>query len=60
MAARLGNYLLPMRDGVISGAGVLPVLSEARQLGRVAVFDIDVKGLATRQAVKEESRRVGS
>jgi len=49
-----------MRDGVISGAGVLPVLSEARHLGRVAVFDIDVKGLATRQAVKEESTRVGS
>jgi hypothetical protein len=60
MAARLGNYLFPMRDGVISGAGVLPMLSEARHLGRVAVFDMDVKGLATRQAVKEESRRVGS
>src|SRR5580700_7535388 len=60
MAARLGNCLLPMRDGVIPGAGVLPMLSEARHLGRVAVLDMDVRGLATCQAVKEESSRVGS
>jgi hypothetical protein len=49
-----------MRDGVISVAAVLPMLSEARHLGRVAVFDVDVRGLATRQAVKEESTRIGS
>ena len=37
------------------------MLSEARHLGRVAVFDMDVRGLATRQAGKRneiEARRI--
>jgi hypothetical protein len=48
-----------MRDGVISGAGGSPMLSEARHLSRVAVFDMNVRGSLLAK-LKEESKRVGS
>src|ERR1700722_19035758 len=59
MAVRLGNYLLPMRDGVISGAAVLPMLRQGISVASPFSTWMHRRSLLA-NLVKEESKRVGS